>query len=213
MISYFNRPLMEDERKYTFRSCTDIEVRCGLIGYMKIDMPSDRAEISKQWVSINERLDTESFQNEFKDILSVIGKTFSNKESLRVYYNTHYGFHYTDVNNSFVGLRIITDVYCYLLRINPSSDIDSLVIFCYIQERLKNHIRNAAKGIHFIDTKNREVLTIRDGDGITLYPGCVQPPMLCRYIDPFTCRIGSKVWKLKDLADHLEKIGKIIRPA
>ena len=215
MISYFKRPLMQDERKYTFRSCSDIEVRSGLIGYMRIDMSSDSTAVTKHWCSINERLDTESFQKEFfNEILSAVGITFPNRESLRMYYNTHLRFTFTDNGtNSYVGMRIITDVYCYLLRINPSSNTNNLMIFCYVQDRLKKHIRNATKGIRFVDVKDREVLTVRDGEGIILFPCIVQSPMICRYIDPFSCMIGSKVWNLKNLADYLEKIGKTVHPA
>ena len=212
MVRYCNRPLMAEERKYTFRSCTDIEVRSGLIGCTRISMTSSYEDAAKTWCAFNERLNTEGFQREYLEILSVIRLLLPDKDSLRVYYNTHLSLSFSDGKAKFAGMSISTERYCYLLRINPSVDIDNVLIFCYLQERLKSHIRNAAKGIRFVDKRNRELFTIRDGERITLYPSS-EPSVSCRYIDPFTCKIGSKKWNIRDLADYMEKSGKLIIPA
>lgn len=210
--NYFSRPLMAEERKYTFRSCPDIEARSGLIGYMKINMPDVYEKAYKKWFSLSRLFDTEIFQEEFQEIISVIGLTFPNSESLRVYYNTHLSLSFSDSSARYAGMRISTAKYSYLLRINPCSDIDNVLIFCYIQDRLKGHIMNAAKGIRFVDKQNREIFTIRDGEGIMLYPSTVKVSFSCRYIDPFTCRIGSKKWNLRDFAEYMAKAGKMIVP-
>ena len=146
------------------------------------------------------------------EILSVIRLLLPDKDSLRVYYNTHLSLSFSDGKAKFAGMSISTERYCYLLHINPSVDIDNVLIFCYLQERLKSHIRNAAKGIRFVDKRNRELFTIRDVERITLYPSS-EPSVSCRYIDPFTCKIGSKKWNIRDLADYMEKSGKLIIPA
>ena len=213
MTKYFIRPLMEDERKYTFRSCSDIEVRSGLIGYMRVDLSTSFTDAVKTWCSVIDRLETDLFTSEFSEILNVIGLTLPSRKSLRVYYNTHYSLTFSNSDgNSYIGMMISTNKYCYLLRINPSCDTDNVIIFCYLAERLKSHIRNAAKGIRFVDTGNHELFTIRDGHEITVTPCTIKSPIKCRYIDQFSCQIGAKVWNLKDLAVHLLNAGKIIAP-
>lgn len=212
MVKYCNRPLMAEERKYTFRSCTDIEVRSGLIGFTRISMTSSYEDAAITWCSFNERLNTEGFQREYQEILSVICLLLPDKESLRVYYNTHLSLSFSDRKAKYAGISISTEQYCYLLRINPFADADNILIFCYLQERLKSHIRNAAKGIRFVDKRNHELFTIRDGERIALYPNS-ESSVSCRYIDPFTCKIGSKKWNIRELADYMEKSGKMIIPA
>ena len=212
MVKYCNRPLMAEERKYTFRSCTDIEVRSGLIGCTRISMTSSYEDSAKTWCTFNERLNTADFQREYQEILSVISLLLPSKDSLRVYYNTHLSLSFSDCKSKYAGMSISTGRYCYLLRINPSEDVDNVLVFCYLQERLKRHIRNAAKGIRFVDKRNRELFTIRDGERITLYPNS-ESSVSCRYIDPFTCKIGSKKWNIRELADYMEKSGKLIIPA
>ena len=212
MVRSCNRPLMAEERKYTFRSCTDIEVRSGLIGCTRINMTSSYEDAVKTWCTFNERLNTADFQREYQEILSVISLLLPSKDSLRVYYNTHLSLSFSDGKSKYAGMSISTDRYCYLLRINPSVDVDNVLVFCYLQERLKRHIRNAAKGIRFVDKRNRELFTIRDGERITLYPSS-ESSVSCRYIDPFTCKTGSKKWNIRELADYMEKSGKLIIPA
>ena len=209
--NFFSRPLMAEERKYTFRSCPDIEVRSGLIGYTRIDMPTTFAN-DRKWYLLSEVLDKEDFQKENQEIISVVGMTFPTRESLRVYNNTHLSLSFSDSSARYAGMRISSTKYCYLLRINPCGNTDNVFIFCYIQDRLKSHILNAAKGIRFVDKQNREIFTIRDGEGIMLYPSTEKSSLSCRYIDPFTCRIGSKKWNLRDFAEYMAKAGKMIVP-
>ena len=212
-MNYFTRPLMADERKYTFRSCTDIEVRSGFIGQMIIDMSSTFSKANKTWYPFNKRLETNDFQSDFNSILSVIGMNFSDKDKLRVYFNTHYSLTFSDGTNNYAGIKISTNKYCYLIRINPSGNTKSISAFCYLQDRLKNHMRNATKGIHFVNKDNEELVTISDGGSIVIHPCSMHTPIVCRYIDPFTCRIGSKIWNLRDFADYLMKKGLIISSA
>ena len=214
MIRYFSRPLLADERKYTFRSCTDIEARSGLIGIMTLDITDS---VTEKWSQIRENV-KDDFYAEFSEIQSLIRTFFKDRESLRVYYNTHLRFNYSESNDgkavgTYAGMRIITDRYCYLLRINPRSNKDNVMVYCYIQDSLKKHMVSAMKGIRFVDCNNREIFSKRDGDGITIHPCTVKSPILCRYIDPFNCLIGSKKWNLKELAEHLAKSEIVVMPA
>lgn len=213
MVKYFTRPLMSEERKFTFRSCTEIEARSGLIGCLSVDMPTTFADAKKTWCTVNEAFNSEEFKNEYQEILFVLSSTLSDKESLRVYYNTHLTLTFTESGAHYAGMRVLTEKYCYLVRIKPSGDTDNVSIFCYLHDRLKRHISNAAKGIRFVDRDNHELFTIRDGGRITLYPCTVSTAIICRYIDPFTCKIGKRVWNLKQLAFKAAELGKTIMPA
>lgn len=205
-MEYSSRPLLSQERKYTFRSCTDIEVRSGLIGYETVNM-SD--EVKKQWTAASLSSFPE-FENDFSEIKAIISLLFPNKESLRVYYNSNNSLSFSNAGINYVGAIFMTDKFSYLVRIAPTKD--ELTIWCYISERLKRHIKNALRGICFVNDQNEELATIPDGGTIVLHPSKINSPITCRYIDPFTVLIGSKVWKLKDLGTYLKNKGMLIIP-
>lgn len=207
-MEYSFRPLLSQERKYTFRSCTDIEVRSGLIGYETVNM-SD-SEVKKQWTATSLSSFPVEFENDFSEIKAVIGLLFPNKESLRVYYNSNNSLAFSFAGVNYVGSIFMTDKFSYLVRIAPS--INELTIWCYIPERLKHHIKNALRGICFVNEKNEELATIPDGGTIVLHPSKINSPIICRFIDPFTALIGSKVWKLKDFGAYLKNKGMLIIP-
>lgn len=206
-MEYSFRPLLSQERKYTFRSCSDIEVRSGLIGYETVNM-SD-SEVKKQWNAVSSSTFPE-FEKDFSEIKAVIGLLFPNKESLRVYYNSNNSLSFTNKGKSYVGAIFMTDKFSYLVRIAPS--VYELTIWCYIPERLKHHIKNALRGICFVNEKNEELTTVPDGGAIVLHPSKNNSPIICRYIDPFTALIGSKIWKLKDFGSYLKNKGMLIIP-
>ena len=210
MLRYFSRPLMADERKYTFRSCSDIEVRSGLIGYARIDMPTTYADANKKWYTVSDRLNDSEFRRNFKEVISRISSHFSSREQLRVYYNTHLTLTFTDRKSSYVGMRVLTDKYIYLLRVKPSGDTDNLFIFCYSEERLSRHIQNATRGIRFVNKDNHELFMIRDGDCITVTPSRLDMPIVCRYIDPFNVWICARRWEIKRFVEYVENAGRTI---
>lgn len=213
MKSYARRPLMADERKYTFRSCTDIEMRSGLIGYMQINMSYSTALPQKTWVTVNERLKSDSFKADFREIFSVIEKNYPDGESLRVYYNTHLKDDFVVDGDHYVGFRLSTSKYAYLIRVKPAGNTDNLIVYCYEQERFRYHLRNALNGIRFVDSKGRELFTVRDGESITLHPCSIDTAFCVRYIDPFNALIRNKKWNLLALAKYLEKTEKSVFPA
>lgn len=208
-MNYFTRPLMVQERKYTFRSCTDIEVRSGLIGYETVNMSDSFTEVNKQWTVVSSSTFSE-FEHDFSEIKAVIGLLFPNKESLRVYYNSNNSLAFSFAGVNYVGSIFMTDKFSYLVRIAPSKN--ELTIWCYISDRLKHHIKNALRGICFVNEKNEELATIPDGGAIVLHPSKINSPITCRYIDPFTALIGAKVWKLNDLGAYLKNKGMLIIP-
>ena len=61
----------------------------------------------------------------------------------------------------YYGVRVDTEKYAYLLRLNPNKGEYNLYCYCYIRNWLDDHIRQAERGIRFIDPHYKEKFRIR----------------------------------------------------
>lgn len=53
------------------------------------------------------------------------------------------------------GVRVNTDQYAYLMRLNPHKGEYNLYCYCYVREWLDRHLKQAERGIRYFESAAR----------------------------------------------------------
>ena len=209
------RALTEKEDKYTFSNSMQISMQCGLIGHLRADMDSDGNGFFSSWEDYRKELKTDEFKDEFDKVINSLreeGDILYNRKSLAKYC---YSSPQAKMNNEqdYYGVRIDTEKYAYLCRLNPNKGEYNLYCYCYIKNWLDKHIRSAEKGIRFITPEYKEKFRISDGEKIriTLSDGEVKD-RVCRYIDDSHVEVGDDLYHICEFAERMEQCGATFIP-
>ena len=209
------RALTEKEDKYTFSNSMQISMQCGLIGHLRADMDSDGNGFFSSWEDYRKELKTDEFKDEFDKVINSLreeGDILYNRKSLAKYC---YSSPQAKMNNEqdYYGVRIDTQKYAYLCRLNPNKGEYNLYCYCYIKDWLDKHIRSAEKGIRFITPEYKEKFRISDGEKIriTFSDGEVKD-RVCRYIDDSHVEVGDDLYHICEFAERMEQCGATFIP-
>lgn len=209
------RALTEKEDKYTFSNSMQISMQCGLIGHLRADMDSDGNGFFSSWEDYRKELKTDEFKDEFDKVINSLreeGDVLYNRKSLAKYC---YSSPQAKMNNEqdYYGVRVDTEKYAYLCRLNPNKGEYNLYCYCYIKDWLDKHIRSAEKGIRFITPEYKEKFRISDGEKIriTFSDGEVKD-RVCRYIDDSHVEVGDDLYHICEFAERMEQCGATFIP-
>ena len=209
------RALTEKEDKYTFSNSMQISMQCGLIGHLRADMDSDGNGFFSSWEDYRKELKTDEFKDEFDKVINSLreeGDILYNRKSLAKYC---YSSPQAKMNNEqdYYGVRVDTEKYAYLCRLNPNKGEYNLYCYCYIKDWLDKHIRSAEKGIRFITPEYKEKFRISDGEKIriTFSDGEVKD-RVCRYIDDSHVEVGDDLYHICEFAERMEQCGATFIP-
>lgn len=209
------RALTEKEDKYTFSNSMQISMQCGLIGHLRADMDSDGNGFFSSWEDYRKELKSDEFKDEFDKVINSLreeGDILYNRKSLAKYC---YSSPQAKMNNEqdYYGVRVDTQKYAYLCRLNPNKGEYNLYCYCYIKDWLDKHIRSAEKGIRFITTEYKEKFRISDGEKIriTFSDGEVKD-RVCRYIDDSHVEVGDDLYHICEFAERMEQCGATFIP-
>ena len=209
------RALTEKEDKYTFSNSMQISMQCGLIGHLRADMDSDGNGFFSSWEDFRKELKTDEFKDEFDKVINSLreeGDILYNRKSLAKYC---YSSPQAKMNNEhdYYGVRVDTQKYAYLCRLNPNKGEYNLYCYCYIKDWLDKHIRSAEKGIRFITPEYKEKFRISDGEKIriTFSDGEVKD-RVCRYIDDSHVEVGDDLYHICEFAERMEQCGATFIP-
>lgn len=159
------RVLTEAERKYTFSQSQQLSMQTGLIGYLRADFGSNGNEFWTTWNDFRKDLKTDEFKAEFDDVINGLrdGDVLSGRNDMSSYCYSTPDSSFNDDRNHY-GIRLDTEKYSYLMRFNPNRGEYNLYCYCYQKEWLNNHLKNAERGIRFIDPHYQEQFRIADGE-------------------------------------------------
>lgn len=209
------RALTEKEDKYTFSNSMQISMQCGLVGHLRVDMDSDGNGFFSSWEDYRKELKTDEFKDEFDKVINSLreeGDILYNRKSLAKYC---YSSPQAKMNNEqdYYGVRVDTEKYAYLCRLNPNKGEYNLYCYCYIKDWLDKHIRSAEKGIRFITPEYKEKFRISDGEKIriTFSDGEVKD-RVCRYIDDSHMEVGDDLYHICEFAERMEQCGATFIP-
>lgn len=209
------RALTEKEDKYTFSNSMQISMQCGLIGHLRADMGSDGNGFFSSWEDYRKELKTDEFKDELDKVINSLreeGDILYNRKALAKYC---YSSPQAKMNNEqdYYGVRVDTEKYAYLCRLNPNKGEYNLYCYCYIKDWLDKHIRSAKKGIRFITPEYKEKFRISDGEKIriTFSDGEVKD-RVCRYIDDSHVEVGDDLYHICEFAERMEQCGATFIP-
>ena len=157
------RVLTEAERKYTFSQSQQLSMQTGLIGYLRADFGSNGNEFWTTWNDFRKDLKTDEFKAEFDEVINGLrdGDVLSGRKAMSSYcYSTPDSSFNDDCNH--YGIRLDTGKYSYLMRFNPNRGEYNLYCYCYQKEWLNAHLKNAERGIRFINPHYQEQFRIAD---------------------------------------------------
>ena len=209
------RALTEKEDKYTFSNSMQISMQCGLIGHLRADMDSDGNGFFSSWEDYRKELKSDEFKDELDKVINSLreeGDILYNRKALAKYC---YSSPQAKMNNEqdYYGVRVDTEKYAYLCRLNPNKGEYNLYCYCYIKDWLDKHIRSAKKGIRFITPEYKEKFRISDGEKIriTFSDGEVKD-RVCRYIDDSHVEVGDDLYHICEFAERMEQCGATFIP-
>lgn len=213
MNDYLKRPMTEAEDKYTFRQSSQISGQTGLIGYLRADFGRSGKEFYSSWEDWNKERKTPDFKLELDDVITCLredGDILSGRTAMDKYCR-HTPQSKMAMEPYFYGVRVDTEQYAYLLRLNPNPGDYNLYCYCYERKWLDRHMRQAEKGIRFIDPNYKELFRIPDGDQIriTRSDGTFVD-RTCRYIDDCHVEIGDgwgSLFHICEFAEQMERSG------
>ena len=113
----------------------------------------------------------------------------------------------------YYGVRVDTGKYAYLLRLNPDRGEYNLYCYCYRRDWLDQHLKDAEKGIRFIDSHYKELFRIPDGGKVKIHYSWNEDQIrTCRYIDDYHVEIGSNLYHICEFAERMEYGGHTCEP-
>ena len=113
----------------------------------------------------------------------------------------------------YYGVRVDTEKYAYLLRLNPDRGEYNLYCYCYRRDWLDQHLKDAEKGIRFIDSHYKELFRIPDGGKVKIHYSWNEDQIrTCRYIDDYHVEIGSNLYHICEFAERMEYGGHTCEP-
>ena len=108
----------------------------------------------------------------------------------------------------YYGVRVDSEKYAYLLRLNPDRGEYNLYCYCYRRDWLDQHLKDAEKGIRFIDSHYKELFRIPDGGKVKIHYSWNEDQIrTCRYIDDYHVEIGSNLYHICEFAEYNTKLG------
>ena len=215
MADYEKRAMTEEEDKYSFSQSSQIAGQTGLIGYLRADMDTDGNGFFSTWFDWRKDLKTDEFKTELDEVINSLreeGDILHNRGALAVYCrNTPQARMETE--QEYYGVRVDTEKYAYLMRLNPNKGEYNLYCYCYRRDWLDDHIKQARRGIRFITPNYQERFRIADGEKvrITLSDG-EQFDRVCRYIDDYHLEVGDLTFHICEFAERMAQNRSAVIP-
>lgn len=210
------RPLTEAEQKYAYEQSMQIRMQTGSIGIMHGGYKSDKKFYSR-FHDLNERWKTGEFEEGLENFLNILRSDkdgfMRNLDTMREYASCHPQNAFPGKEGTEYGLRADTEKYAYVMRCNPAKENDNVEIHCYVKEWLDHHIREAEKGIRFINSRYSELFRIADGEKIEVTNSVGEKSeYVCRYIDEYHTEVGNNLYHICQFAEIMERNGSEYTP-
>ena len=207
------RPMTPQERMYSYSQSQQIMGQTSCIGHLRGDMGSNGKGFYSSWDDHCADRKTEAFKAKFDDVINALrfddsfGGVLKDRSALSHYCYSHPESSFG--NDREFGFRADTEQYSYLLRLNPNRGEYNLYCYCYERKWLDRHMKQAERGIRFIDPSYKELFRIPDGDQIRIIrEDGTHTDKVCRYIDDYHVEIGSgwdSMFHICQFAEQMER--------
>ena len=212
------RPVTPAERLYVFDQSVQIEGQTGCVGCQEGHFDAMSKQLRTNWRGCLNELKTAEFQEEFSELWEdfflreKFGGFLKDRETMAQFCRDHPESAF-DTNHCEFDFRINSEKFSYLLRLNPRQGVYNLFCYCYRQDWLDRHMRNARRGIRFVTPDYKELFRIPDGDSIRIDRSdgsYFDRP--CRYVDDCHLEVGRNLYHICELAEKIERSGSFVIP-
>ncbi len=222
MMDMTIRHMEPAEAMYCFTQSQQISMQTGLIGYLRVDMDGNGTGFFSSFNTCRADLKTEAFQAEFDAVINALrfdqqyGGILTNRNALAAYCLRNAGARLDGEGKQF-GIRVDTEQYAYMLRMNPRKGDNNLYCYCYLRRWLDRRIERAKRGIRFIDPNYKELFRIPDGDKVRIFSKTGESTdRICHYIDDTHMELGSgndsSLYHICQFAERMQANGSTVVP-
>lgn len=219
MMNLTIRPMMVPERMYSYAQSQQITMRTGTIGYLRGDFDSNGNGFHTTWFDEVESRKTDEFKVEFDEVINALrfdetyGGLLSSRSAMQKYGRNQPDSAFQGNFTTEYGFRIDTGSFAYLLRCIPVKGDYNFYCWCFEAKWLDRHLKQAERGIRFIDPNYKELFRIPDGDKIRiLCNDGSQDDRTCRYIDDYHLEVGNSLYHICQFAEIMERNGSTVIP-
>lgn len=209
------KPMTRPEMLYCYAQSQQISMQTGFIGHLRGDMDSDGQGFYTTFFDFRRELKTDDFKDEFDTVVNALRRDpayqqiLGNRGKLRSFCYAHPESRIQSDRDDY-GFRVNTEAYSYLIRLNPNRGEYNFYIYCYKRENLDRHMKNAERGVRFIDSHYRERFRVPDGEKIRIITaGDSIRDMRVRYIDEYHMEIsgawGNDLYHICQFAERFEE--------
>ena len=209
--------MLPAEQKYSYTQSAQLISQTGCIGHLRGDMDTSGDGFFTSWTDHYASLKTDAFKKEFDDVIHMLrfhpdyDHILKNRTALAKYCYSHPSCQMED-GRSF-GIRVDTEEYSYLCRLNPDKGEYNFYIYAYKKDWLDHHLMQAQKGIRFIDSHYNNRFRLPDGGKITItMPNGNKVIETCRYIDEYHVEVGRSLFHICEFAERMEQNGNSVEP-
>lgn len=210
------RALTQPEQKYTYAQSMQLEGQTGCIGHLRGDFGSSGNGFYSTWFDTREQWKTDGFKAELDDIINALREDkglLHSRRDMSVFARENPESLFKGNYCAEYGFRADTDKHTFLLRCNPTKGDYNFYCYCYVKEWLDKHIKNAEKGIRFIDPHYKELFRIPDGGKIIVTTAWSEKmEHACRFIDEYHTEVGRNLYHICEFAERMEKNGATYEP-
>lgn len=211
------RPLTEAERKYTYTQSMQIQGQTGCIGHLRGDFDRSGTGFFTSWEDHREQWKTDEFKTELDDVINTLRSDayglLKNRSAMIGYAEQYPESSFKGNYCKEYGFRAETEKHAFLIRCNPSLGDYNFYCYCYVKKWLDDHIREAGKGIRFIDSSYNELFRIADGEKIVITDATGEKTeRYCHYIDEYHTEVGSNLYHICQFAEIMERTGATYAP-
>lgn len=209
------RPITQEEKLYLYPQSELVGWHAGFIGYLRANLGTDGTRFPTAWNDFDPRLKTPEFSRMLDRVIldrRAVGEMFRNRDSLRRAVEAHPEW-VVDRDRGYSALRVDAGKYAFLFRLTPQADEHNLHCFCYLKKSLGQHIRQARRGIRFLDPSGVEKFRIQDGDAIRITDEAGSKlERICRYVDDDCMEAGRNLCDVRLFAERMERLGATVIP-
>lgn len=211
------RPLTEAERKYTYTQSMQLQGQTECIGHLRGDFDKSGNNFFTAWNDHRKHLKTDEFKEELDTVINALRsekyRLLQNRSAMREYAAKYPESSFEGNYCAEYGFRAETEKHAYMIRCNPTQGDYNFYCYCYVKEWLDSHIKNAEKGIRFIDSSYNELFRLADGEKIIITDaGGEKSERTCRYIDEYHMEIGSNLFHICQFAELMDRNGATYAP-
>ena len=206
------------EQLYTFTQSSQIASQTGCLGHLRADFGENGTGFYTSWEDQRSDLKTDAFKARFNEIINELrngtdnGKLFASRANLARFCFRHPTAEIPQSRGS-SAYRFDDGRYAYLMRLNSNPGDYNVYIYIYIGDWLNRHLREAERGIRFIDPHYHELFRMPDGGQARLtYRDGKSVVRTCRYVDDYHAEIGSNLYHICEFAEMCEQSGIKVEP-